>query len=90
MNDDIDLQPMHKFFAALHQLRMNYPTDDGCTLGQCVTDGCFASARGGGYCAHCCQQQIADLTDNPELAEGIHSATATAHRLICEAVQGFE
>lgn len=74
-----------EFFSALYDLRANYLVSD-VTWSECSTGGCKQSAKGGGYCALCCEKEIAMITGDPTLARELHLATATAHRRICKAL----
>ena len=45
----------------LHLIWYNLP-NGASTFSRCATDGCEESARGGGKCLKCAQDQLADLT----------------------------
>jgi len=70
-----------QFYSALYALRQNYP-NQVTTWGSCCNDYCNKPARGGGYCADCCEEQIAEIIDNKELALEIHNATTLTASLI--------
>jgi len=63
-----------EFNTALYNLRRNYPNYIS-SFGSCSTEGCSNSARGSGKCAVCCENEIADIIGNKELAHKIHEHT---------------
>ena len=83
---ECDMSKERDFFDALHDLRRNYPTNKGTTWSECSTDGCTNSARGGGFCACCCETKIALITGDAGLANDLHNDISNTHEKICIAL----
>ena len=88
----IGLKKMRKeteFLNILHDLRRNYPIGIT-TFSTCLTTDCSNPARGGGYCANCCEKQMAEFLKDSEIASAIHFATKLAHTQISKALNLIE
>ncbi len=59
-----------ELYDIIHDLQRNYPGFPS-TFGPCINQ-CGNHARGGGYCADCCEKQLASLTGSKKLASELH------------------
>jgi len=66
----------------IHALRRQYPIDTQTTMSQCSTIACENTARGGGLCAYCIQEELSTLLDDVILADSIHRLTRHTTRAI--------
>ncbi|MHA1754658.1 MAG: hypothetical protein ACTSYR_03990 [Candidatus Odinarchaeia archaeon] len=75
-----------QFDNAIYNLRRNYPAHPSSTLGNCSVNGCSNSARGGGLCSICCEEEIGEILNDTYLAQQIHEHTRLASASIRKAL----
>jgi len=78
-----------QFDGLLHDLRLNYSHDSG-TVRQCATTGCNKFAADTGLCSNCIEAEIAELLDDPFIADSIHILTRLTDRAVDRALNAIE
>ena len=62
-------------------IERNYPGFCS-TFGPCATDNCNSAGRGGGFCASCYEEKLADVV-GVELAKEFHKAVKRKYQALC-------
>ena len=69
-------------------IERNYPGWPS-TFSACATNNCNGAGRGGGFCASCCEEKLADVAGGI-LAGSFHEAVKSKNSAVCAIMDSIE